>query len=86
MGRPLTFMLNNRGVTVTICNEHTRDLAGALAGVDADVAEMDKATTMQALLVIAKSKAGKYTKGSAEHTKLTEAFQRNSARLKGGAA
>ncbi|WP_135230400.1 bifunctional 5,10-methylenetetrahydrofolate dehydrogenase/5,10-methenyltetrahydrofolate cyclohydrolase [Deinococcus fonticola] len=37
VGRPLTFMLNNRGVTVTICNEHTRDLTGVLAGVDAVV-------------------------------------------------
>jgi len=38
VGRPLTFLLNNRGVTVTLCNEHTRDLAGVLAGQDAVVA------------------------------------------------
>jgi methylenetetrahydrofolate dehydrogenase (NADP+)/methenyltetrahydrofolate cyclohydrolase len=37
VGRPLTFMLNNRGVTVTLCNEHTRDLADVLFGVDAVV-------------------------------------------------
>ncbi|GGM02836.1 bifunctional 5,10-methylenetetrahydrofolate dehydrogenase/5,10-methenyltetrahydrofolate cyclohydrolase [Deinococcus aerophilus] len=37
VGRPLTFMLNNRGVTVTLCNEHTRDLTGALAPQDAVV-------------------------------------------------
>ncbi|MBB5235353.1 bifunctional 5,10-methylenetetrahydrofolate dehydrogenase/5,10-methenyltetrahydrofolate cyclohydrolase [Deinococcus budaensis] len=37
VGRPLTFMLNNRGVTVTLCNEHTRDLAGVLAPQDAVV-------------------------------------------------
>ncbi|MCP2013150.1 methylenetetrahydrofolate dehydrogenase (NADP+)/methenyltetrahydrofolate cyclohydrolase [Deinococcus sp. HSC-46F16] len=37
VGRPLTFMLNNRGVTVTLCNEHTRDLAGVLREQDAVV-------------------------------------------------
>ncbi|GAA5513338.1 bifunctional protein FolD [Deinococcus carri] len=37
VGRPLTFMLNNRGVTVTLCNEHTRDLAAVLAPQDAVV-------------------------------------------------
>lgn len=37
VGRPLAFMLNNRGVTVTLCNEHTRDLAAVLAGQDAVV-------------------------------------------------
>ncbi|CAM3281359.1 bifunctional 5,10-methylenetetrahydrofolate dehydrogenase/5,10-methenyltetrahydrofolate cyclohydrolase [Deinococcus saxicola] len=37
VGRPLTFMLGNRGVTVTLCNEHTRDLAGVLAPLDAVV-------------------------------------------------
>lgn len=37
VGRPLTFMLNNRGVTVTLCNEHTRDLADVLEGQDAVV-------------------------------------------------
>ena len=37
VGRPLTFMLNNRGVTVTLCNEHTRDLAAVLEPQDAVV-------------------------------------------------
>ncbi|WP_034387279.1 bifunctional 5,10-methylenetetrahydrofolate dehydrogenase/5,10-methenyltetrahydrofolate cyclohydrolase [Deinococcus sp. YIM 77859] len=37
VGRPLAFMLNNRGVTVTLCNEHTRDLAAVLAEQDAVV-------------------------------------------------
>ncbi|ACO46565.1 bifunctional 5,10-methylenetetrahydrofolate dehydrogenase/5,10-methenyltetrahydrofolate cyclohydrolase [Deinococcus deserti] len=37
VGRPLAFMLNNRGVTVTLCNEHTRDLRGVLAPMDAVV-------------------------------------------------
>lgn len=43
VGRPLTFMLNNRGVTVTVCNEHTRDLPGVLAGVDAVVVAVGRA-------------------------------------------
>ncbi|WP_295820650.1 bifunctional 5,10-methylenetetrahydrofolate dehydrogenase/5,10-methenyltetrahydrofolate cyclohydrolase [uncultured Deinococcus sp.] len=43
VGRPLTFMLNNRGVTVTVCNEHTRDLGGVLAGVDAVVVAVGRA-------------------------------------------
>ncbi|WP_102127533.1 bifunctional 5,10-methylenetetrahydrofolate dehydrogenase/5,10-methenyltetrahydrofolate cyclohydrolase [Deinococcus planocerae] len=37
VGRPLASMLNNRGVTVTVCNEHTRDLPGVLAPQDAVV-------------------------------------------------
>lgn len=37
VGRPLTFMLNNRGVTVTLCNQHTRELAQVLVDVDAVV-------------------------------------------------
>ncbi|WP_019584982.1 bifunctional 5,10-methylenetetrahydrofolate dehydrogenase/5,10-methenyltetrahydrofolate cyclohydrolase [Deinococcus apachensis] len=37
VGRPLAFMLNNRGVTVTLCNEYTRHLAGVLAPQDAVV-------------------------------------------------
>ncbi len=37
VGRPLIFMLNNRGATVTLCNEHTQDLASVLAKVDAVV-------------------------------------------------
>jgi methylenetetrahydrofolate dehydrogenase (NADP+)/methenyltetrahydrofolate cyclohydrolase len=43
VGRPLAFMLNNRGVTVTLCNEHTRDLAGVLAGQDAVVVAVGRA-------------------------------------------
>lgn len=37
VGRPLTFMLNNRGVTVTVCNQHTRDLTEVLRHQDAIV-------------------------------------------------
>lgn len=48
VGRPLTFMLNNRGVTVTICNEHTRDLPGVLAGVDAVVVAVGHAGLLKA--------------------------------------
>ncbi|MDV6374938.1 bifunctional 5,10-methylenetetrahydrofolate dehydrogenase/5,10-methenyltetrahydrofolate cyclohydrolase [Deinococcus arenicola] len=43
VGRPLTFMLNNRGVTVTLCNEHTRALPDVLAGVDAVVVAVGRA-------------------------------------------
>ncbi|UBV41585.1 bifunctional 5,10-methylenetetrahydrofolate dehydrogenase/5,10-methenyltetrahydrofolate cyclohydrolase [Deinococcus taeanensis] len=43
VGRPLTFMLNNRGVTVTLCNEHTRDLRGVLAAQDAVVTAVGRA-------------------------------------------
>jgi len=43
VGRPLAFMLNNRGVTVTLCNEHTRDLAGVLAPQDAVVVAVGRA-------------------------------------------
>lgn len=43
VGRPLAFMLNNRGVTVTLCNEHTRDLAAVLAPQDAVVVAVGQA-------------------------------------------
>lgn len=43
VGRPLAFMLNNRGVTVTLCNEHTRDLTGVLAPQDAVVVAVGRA-------------------------------------------
>ena len=43
VGRPLTFMLNNRGVTVTLCNEHTHDLGAVLAGVDGVVVAVGRA-------------------------------------------
>ncbi|PNY80636.1 bifunctional 5,10-methylenetetrahydrofolate dehydrogenase/5,10-methenyltetrahydrofolate cyclohydrolase [Deinococcus koreensis] len=48
VGRPLTFMLNNRGVTVTLCNEHTRDLGGVLAGVDGVVIAVGRAGLLRA--------------------------------------
>ncbi len=43
VGRPLTWMLNNRGATVTLCNEFTRDLAGVLANQDAVVVAVGRA-------------------------------------------
>ncbi|WP_291422982.1 bifunctional 5,10-methylenetetrahydrofolate dehydrogenase/5,10-methenyltetrahydrofolate cyclohydrolase [Deinococcus sp.] len=43
VGRPLTFMLNNRGATVTLCNEHTRDLTGVLRDMDAVVVAVGRA-------------------------------------------
>lgn len=48
VGRPLTFMLNNRGVTVTLCNEHTRDLPRVLADVDAVVVAVGRAGLLRA--------------------------------------
>lgn len=47
VGRPLTFMLNNQGVTVTLCNEYTRDLAGVLAPLDAVVVAVGRAGLLQ---------------------------------------
>lgn len=43
VGRPLAWMLNNRGATVTLCNEHTRDLAAVLAPQDAVVMAVGRA-------------------------------------------
>ncbi|GAA5437156.1 bifunctional 5,10-methylenetetrahydrofolate dehydrogenase/5,10-methenyltetrahydrofolate cyclohydrolase [Deinococcus aquaticus] len=43
VGRPLTFMLNNRGATVTLCNEHTRDLGRVLAPMNAIVVAVGRA-------------------------------------------
>lgn len=43
VGRPLVWMLNNRGATVTVCNEYTRNLAQVLAGQDAVVVAVGKA-------------------------------------------
>lgn len=43
VGRPLVWLLNNRGATVTLCNEHTRDLGGVLAGQDAVVVAVGQA-------------------------------------------
>ncbi|MBZ9713688.1 bifunctional 5,10-methylenetetrahydrofolate dehydrogenase/5,10-methenyltetrahydrofolate cyclohydrolase [Deinococcus multiflagellatus] len=48
VGRPLTFMLNNRGVTVTLCNEHTRDLGTVLAPQDAVVVAVGRAGLLRA--------------------------------------
>ncbi|WP_019010348.1 bifunctional 5,10-methylenetetrahydrofolate dehydrogenase/5,10-methenyltetrahydrofolate cyclohydrolase [Deinococcus aquatilis] len=42
VGRPLTWMLGNRGMTVTVCNEHTRDLAAVLSPQDAVVIAVGK--------------------------------------------
>ena len=43
VGRPLAWMLNNRGATVTLCNEFTRDLGGLLAVHDAVVVAVGRA-------------------------------------------
>jgi methylenetetrahydrofolate dehydrogenase (NADP+) / methenyltetrahydrofolate cyclohydrolase len=43
VGRPLTWMLNNRGATVTLINASTRDLAAVLAGQDAVVVAVGRA-------------------------------------------
>lgn len=43
VGRPLIFMLNNKGATVTICNEHTRHLTDVLAPADAVAISVGKA-------------------------------------------
>ncbi len=43
VGRPLVWLLNNRGATVTLCNEHTRDLAKLLSPYDAVVVAVGKA-------------------------------------------
>lgn len=48
VGRPLVWMLNNRGATVTLCNEHTRDLAELLAPCDAVVVAVGKAGLLRA--------------------------------------
>ncbi|MTV67178.1 bifunctional 5,10-methylenetetrahydrofolate dehydrogenase/5,10-methenyltetrahydrofolate cyclohydrolase, partial [Streptococcus pneumoniae] len=48
VGRPLTFMLNNRGVTVTLCNERTRDLGDVLKDMDAVVVAVGKAGLLRA--------------------------------------
>ena len=48
VGRPLAFMLNNRGVTVTMCNEHTRDLKAVLAPMDAVVVAVGHAGLLRA--------------------------------------
>ncbi|MDL2345749.1 bifunctional 5,10-methylenetetrahydrofolate dehydrogenase/5,10-methenyltetrahydrofolate cyclohydrolase [Deinococcus sp. MIMF12] len=47
VGRPLTFMLNNRGATVTLCNEHTGDLTGVLRDQDAVVVAVGHADLLR---------------------------------------
>ena len=47
VGRPLTWMLNNRGATVTLCNEFTRDLASVLAPQGAVVVAVGRAGLLQ---------------------------------------
>ncbi|WP_407539223.1 bifunctional 5,10-methylenetetrahydrofolate dehydrogenase/5,10-methenyltetrahydrofolate cyclohydrolase [Deinococcus radiomollis] len=48
VGRPLTWMLNNRGATVTLLNEFTRDLAAVLAPQDAVVVAVGRAGLLRA--------------------------------------
>ncbi|MFC4425986.1 bifunctional 5,10-methylenetetrahydrofolate dehydrogenase/5,10-methenyltetrahydrofolate cyclohydrolase [Deinococcus navajonensis] len=48
VGRPLAFMLNNRGVTVTLCNEHTRDLGATLREMDAVVVAVGRQGLLRA--------------------------------------
>ena len=43
VGRPLTWMLNNRGATVTLLNQHSRDLTEILAPQDAVVVAVGRA-------------------------------------------
>ncbi len=43
VGRPLTWMLNNRGATVTLLNQHSRDLTAILAPQDAVVVAVGRA-------------------------------------------
>ncbi|WP_189087956.1 bifunctional 5,10-methylenetetrahydrofolate dehydrogenase/5,10-methenyltetrahydrofolate cyclohydrolase [Deinococcus ruber] len=43
VGRPLTWMLNNRGATVTLLNQFTRDMAEVLSGQDAVVVAVGRA-------------------------------------------
>ncbi|ADV67550.1 bifunctional 5,10-methylenetetrahydrofolate dehydrogenase/5,10-methenyltetrahydrofolate cyclohydrolase [Deinococcus maricopensis] len=51
VGRPLTWMLNNRGATVTLCNERTRDLPAVLAGQDAVVIAVGRAGLLKASML-----------------------------------
>lgn len=51
VGRPLAWMLNNRGATVTLCNEFTRDLGGLLAVHDAVVVAVGRAGLLTPELV-----------------------------------
>ncbi|WP_424952287.1 bifunctional 5,10-methylenetetrahydrofolate dehydrogenase/5,10-methenyltetrahydrofolate cyclohydrolase [Deinococcus sp.] len=48
VGRPLTWMLNNRGATVTLLNQFTRDLAAVLAPQDAVVVAVGRAGLLRA--------------------------------------
>ncbi|GGJ62990.1 bifunctional protein FolD [Deinococcus aquiradiocola] len=48
VGRPLTWMLNNRGATVTLLNMHSRDLTAILAPQDAVVVAVGRAGLLRA--------------------------------------
>lgn len=48
VGRPLIWMLNNRGATVTLLNKHSRDMAALLAGQDAVVVAVGQAGLLRA--------------------------------------
>ena len=48
VGRPLTWMLNNRGATVTLLNAFTRDLTAVLAPQDAVVVAVGRAGLLRA--------------------------------------
>ncbi|WP_425147312.1 bifunctional 5,10-methylenetetrahydrofolate dehydrogenase/5,10-methenyltetrahydrofolate cyclohydrolase [Deinococcus sp.] len=48
VGRPLTWMLNNRGATVTLLNEATRDVAAVLRDQDAVVVAVGRAGLLRA--------------------------------------
>jgi len=48
VGRPLTWMLNNRGVTVTLLNQFSRDMAAILAPQDAVVVAVGRAGLLRA--------------------------------------
>lgn len=48
VGRPLLWMLNNRGATVTLCNPQTRHLADVLAPCDAVVVAVGRPCLLEA--------------------------------------
>ena len=48
VGRPLVWMLNNRGATVTVCNPFTRNLPEVLAACDAVVVAVGRPCLLEA--------------------------------------
>lgn len=48
VGRPLVWMLSNRGATVTVCNPQTRNLPRVLAGCDAVVVAAGRPCLLEA--------------------------------------